>query len=77
MTSKRSYELIYGYRHCFKENVYSAGYVRTRKEAQEWADQGNRGIISVPRPSDEESISCPALSCPLKGQSPWFSYRRL
>jgi len=74
---KRKFELIYVYKHCFKENRYVFGFAETEKEARQWVDDYNKGIKKMPRPEDEESRRCPVSYCPLKGQQAWFSYREV
>ncbi len=77
LVMKMKFELLYGYRHCHTENVYSGGYVDTEEEAIQWVETRRRGEVDTPRPSDEESNRCPVSYCPLKNQKPWFSYKRV
>jgi hypothetical protein len=71
------YELIYGYRHCTKETVFSAGFVDTEEEAAEWAllKSGEQG--SADPPKSDPLCNCEVSFCPMKFQRPWYSYRKI
>ncbi len=69
------FELLYGYKHCFKENRYLFGFTDTEEEAQQWVEEYSTGRKKMPGPNDEESRGCPATYCPLKGHRGWFAYR--
>ncbi len=69
------YELIFGYRHCFGKTVYGAGMADTREEAVQWVVEMECGEQKLPVPKSEPLRTCPVTSCPIRRQSPWFSFR--
>ena len=72
----RKYELLYGYRHCRGETVYSAGCADTEDEAREWARlRSERSDTSIVPPDADPVCSCEVSFCPMKIQAPWYSYR--
>ncbi len=72
----RRYELIYGYRHCKTESVFSAGFADSEAEAAAWVRDmtAGRGMTVLER---DPSCDCEASFCPLKFQRPWFAYREI
>ncbi len=70
------YELIYGYRHCRSETVYSAGFVDTEEKAAEWARFKNEEQDPVPPPDSDPLCNCDVSFCPMKFQRPRYSYRK-
>jgi hypothetical protein len=81
MTSKedrpmKQYELLYGYVHCRGKTSYRAGYAATEEEAQKWVEeQKSTSLRPRKAPAVDPIRTCPAGTCPLKRQKPWFSYR--
>jgi hypothetical protein len=72
------YELIYGFKHCTGETVYSAGFAGTQEEAADWVrSRGAETIPSVALPENDPVCTCEASFCPLKTQRPWFSFREI
>jgi len=73
-----TFQLLYGYRHCFGKTEYVVGTVATEEEAQAWVNekQHNSGKGILP-PENEPLRTCPVVGCPAKLQKPWFSYRSI
>jgi translation initiation factor IF-3 len=74
MTKK--FELLYSYKHCRSETVYSSGFVNSEEDAIEWAREKNSDtLVPVSPPEKDPICSCEVSYCPMKFQRPWFSYR--
>ncbi len=70
---KEQFELIYGFVHCRGRTTYSAGFVDKREEAEAWIRNHRNGTAPKMKiPADDPVRYCPATSCPLKRQKPWF-----
>jgi hypothetical protein len=69
----KKFELIYGFVHCRGRTTYSAGFVDTAEEADEWLKK-NREATSraVIIPPEDPLRHCKAALCPFKRQKPWF-----
>jgi len=73
---KTRFELIYSYKHCRKESVYSAGFVDSEEEAAAWARAKNEEKNEpVSNPQNDLVCTCEVSFCPMKFQRPWHSYR--
>ncbi|MBP7736360.1 MAG: hypothetical protein KA369_10350 [Spirochaetes bacterium] len=74
---KERYELIYGYRHCKSEIIFSAGFADTEEEAARWVRDRSGGQDQSPPPQGDPLCDCEVSFCPLKFQRPWYSYRKV
>ncbi len=74
---KEQFELIYGFVHCRGRTTYSAGCVDTQEEAEAWIRNHQNGTApKIKIPPGDPIRYCPATSCPLKKQKPWFDMMR-
>lgn len=72
------YELIYGFVHCRGRTTYSAGYAKTRAEAEAWIEKNRKAAYqNVKAPPEDPIRYCEAAGCPFKKQKPWFDVRVL
>ena len=70
------FELLYSYKHCRSETVYSAGFADTEEEAVRWAGEMNAGgNVPVVPPGNDPVCTCEVSFCPMKYQRPWYYYR--
>jgi hypothetical protein len=70
------YELLYSYKHCRSETVYSAGFVDSEEEAVRWVSEKNAGNgAPIATPGNDPVCTCEVSFCPMKYQRPWCSYR--
>lgn len=70
-----SYELIYGYCHCFGRTTYRHGLAASEEEARRWV-QAAREDPRRPVPAGSDPVwTCPVAACPGHRQRPWFAYR--
>ncbi len=68
------YELLYGFIHCRGKTTYSAGFVGTRAEAEEWLKNHRDGLSpKIKIPLEDPICYCQAAMCPFKRQKPWFA----
>ncbi len=70
------YELIYGYRHCKSEIIYSAGFADSEEKAAEWVRRMSGKPDSETILASDPFCNCEVSFCPMKFQRPWFSYRK-
>jgi hypothetical protein len=71
------YELVYGYKHCKNEAVYSAGFVPTEEEAAEWVRLKSDEQGPADAMAGDPLCDCGVSFCPMKFQRPWYSYRKV
>jgi hypothetical protein len=72
------FELLYSYKHCRSETVYSAGFANSMEDAIEWVRAKNADETTpIAPPKNDPLCSCEVPYCPMKFQRPWFSYRVL
>jgi hypothetical protein len=69
------FELLWGYRHCFGQTAYHAGYAASEAEAQRWVQRQPLGSAMRDLPAEEPIRRCPVVACPGKRQRPWFGFR--
>lgn len=70
------FELLYSYKHCRSETVYSAGFADTEEDAVRWVSEKNaEQATPVAAPVNDPVCTCEVSFCPMKYQRPWFSYR--
>jgi hypothetical protein len=70
------FELLFSYKHCRSEIVYSAGFVNSEEEAIEWVRVKNDDTNTPIAPPENDPVcNCEVSYCPMKFQRPWFSYR--
>jgi hypothetical protein len=70
-----TYELLYGYCHCFGRTTYSGGRACSEEDARRWVESARaEGRRPVP-PGSDPVWTCPVTGCPGHVQRAWFDYR--
>jgi hypothetical protein len=70
----KQFELIYGFIHCRGKTIYSAGFVDSQDEAEEWVRNHQEETAEKMKIPPEDPIRyCKAAWCPFKRQKPWFA----
>ncbi|MBL0713956.1 MAG: hypothetical protein JJV98_09650 [Desulfosarcina sp.] len=70
-----TFELIWGYGHCFGKTTYHEGRALTEAKARQWVEVRRQAADRPRVPREDPVRTCPVAACPGHRQRPWFGYR--